>query len=140
MGARYRRRREARVLFAVEEVEALHRLFEEPVEEADGVERPLERHVGVVRLHELDHLEDPRDVRGLDCFVVAVVFRLLDVVDVGAVVDRRGEVEVGEDVAQELDVLEVVRRLLEAGACLPGATNSCRRTSPSRPATATCSG
>ena len=63
VGARYRRRRDARVLFAAEEVEALHRLFEEAVEEADGVERPLERHVGVVRLHELDHLEDPRDVR-----------------------------------------------------------------------------
>ena len=48
VGARYRRRCDARVLFAAEEVEALHRLFEEAVEEADGVERPLERHVGVV--------------------------------------------------------------------------------------------
>ena len=37
VGARYRRRSDARVLFAAEEVEALHRLFEEAVEEADGV-------------------------------------------------------------------------------------------------------
>ena len=37
VGARYRRRSDVRVLFAAEEVEALHRLFEEAVEEASGL-------------------------------------------------------------------------------------------------------